>query len=554
MLQKLIFYQNKSTIGAAFILAVASLVSRLFGLLRDRLLASTFGASFELDMYYAAFRLPDLVYNILIVGALSVSFIPLFAEHFAKSREGAWKYTINIFNILFLALVALSIILIVFARPLVSVIAPGFSGAELETTVALSRIMFLSPLLLGLSAVAGGVLHYFKRFLVYSIAPVVYNIGIIIGITVFFPFVGLYGLAWGVVLGALLHFIVQMIFARGCGFSWTSFFDFGDRSLRKTFSMMAPRTISTASSQINFWFITAIASLLATGSIAVFNFAHNLSYIPIGIFGITFAMAVFPDLAKSEAEKNREQFLREVSYGFRVIFFLTFPLGFVFYILRAHIVRIILGVGAFGWVDTRLTAAVLGILSLSVFAQSMIPFLARSFFALKDTKTPTILTLIFVALNIVFTFSFLDFFESNGTAITQFLRISDLADVRILALPLAFSVTHVIQFALLLWWLSRRVRLPKSEMLRSAARVVIATLATIPVTYISLYGAANFLSTDTFFGISMQALIAFVMGASIYLFVMVALRSPELISIYNAFHSRLSFKPTVITQLENGKL
>lgn len=553
MLKKLISYQNKTTIGAAFILALASLLSRAFGLIRDRLLAGTFGASAELDIYYAAFRLPDLIYNILIVGAVSVSFIPLFADYFINNKEAAWKYTVNLFNILFIALVGVSLILILFSTPLIRLIAPGFSGDAFVTTVALSRVMFLSPLLLGLSAIAGGVLHYFKRFLIYSLAPILYNIGIIIGITIFFPFFGLYGLAWGVVLGALLHLLIQLISVRSCGFSWTSFIDFKDASIWKTFSMIAPRTISTASSQINFWFITAIASLLASGSIAIFNFAYNLSYIPIGIFGITLAMATFPELAKSEARQDREQFLYNVSYGLRTIFFLTFPIGFMFYILRAHIVRIVLGVGAFGWVDTRLTAAVLGILALSVFAQSIIPFLARSFFALKDTKTPTILTVIFVVLNIVLTFFFVGMFSGDGRFIADFLRIEDLPDIRILGPALGFSIANIVQCVLLLWLLFQRVMLPKQELIQSAWRVLIGTVVALPVTYISLYGAANFLSTDTFFGIALQALIAFVMGGSIYCFVMITLRSPEIVSLYNIFRSRLPFKVPIVSQQENGR-
>ena len=552
MLRKILNYQNRSTIGAAFILAAAALVSRLFGLLRDRLLASNFGASLELDVYYAAFRLPDLVYNILIVGAISAAFIPLFAERFNRNKEEAWRYAGNLFNFVLLSLVVISVALIIFARPIVSLIVPGFDKEALNLTVNLSRIMFLSPLFLGLSSIFTGVLHYFKRFFIYSLAPIFYNIGIIVGIILFFPIFGLLGLALGVVLGALLHFLVQLPMVSNSGFKWRWFLRLKEKSLWQTLTLIIPRTIASASSQINLWVITAIASLLAAGSISVFNFAHNLSFLPIGIFGISLAIAVFPNLVQSQVQQNREQFFNDFSQGFRLIFFFTFPLGFIFYILRAQIVRVVLGAGEFGWIDTRLTAAVLGLFSISIFAQSLIPFLARAFFAIKNTKIPTLLTIIFVATNVVLSLIFVRVIDS-GSFLAGFLRIDDLSDVRVVALPLAFSLAHFLQLGLMLGWLKHEINLPLARIGSSALKVILATAIALPVTYISLYGAANFLNTETFVGIFSQGVIGGLMGLSIYFFIMILLRSQELVSIQAALRSRLSFKFPRIFQSENGK-
>ncbi|RJQ14623.1 murein biosynthesis integral membrane protein MurJ [Candidatus Parcubacteria bacterium] len=553
MLKKIFAYQNSSTIGAAAILAVASLISRFFGLIRDRLLAAKFGASLELDIYYAAFRLPDLIFNILIVGAISAAFIPLFAEQIAKDKASAWRYTNNLFNFVLLSVVFIGIFLIVFTKPVVALIAPGFEAQALAKAVQLSKIMFLSPLFLGLSSIVSGVLQYFKRFLITAIAPIFYNIGIIVGIILFLPKFGLVGLAFGVVLGALLHLLIQWPLLKKLGFSWRPFIEIKDRNLWQTLTLMIPRTIASISSQINLWVITAIASLLAVGSIAIFNFSQNLSYLPIGIFGITLAVAIFPNLAQSEAIQDKNKFFQDFSQGFRLIFFFTFPLGLFFYSLRAHLVRVVLGAGAFSWVDTRLTAACLGIFALSIFAQSLIPYLSRAFFAIKDTRTPTILAVIFVAINVIFALLFVKIMSPQNFLATL-LRIDDLEDIRVIALPLAFSLATIIQFCLMFWFLQRKIKFSMFELAASAEKVIFASLTAVAVTYLTLYGAVNFLETNTFTGIFIQGLISGLVGVSIYLFIMILARSSELALIYSVFRSKLRQKIPSDFQSENGKI
>ncbi|GAI37346.1 unnamed protein product [marine sediment metagenome] len=179
-------------LSAAFILAAAALASRILGLIRDRLLAGQFGAGDELDIYYTAFRLPDLVFSILIMGAISSAFIPIFAQYFRKNKKEAWQLTSGVLNLALLCLIVVAGILVIFAPFIISLIAPGFSGAKREMTILLTRIMFLSPIILGISSILGGVLQYFHRFLIYSLAPILYNIGIIIGILIFVPAQGWY--------------------------------------------------------------------------------------------------------------------------------------------------------------------------------------------------------------------------------------------------------------------------------------------------------------------------------------------------------------------------
>src|SRR3989338_3687670 len=209
MLNKIFNGQSKTIASAAMIVGAASLVSRLLGVLRDRVLAGEFGAGPELDMYYSAFRLPDLIFNLIVLGALSAGFIPVFTDYL-KHRDKAWELANIVLNLLLIIVVLVSGLLIFLTPWLMEIIVPGFKDQQLATTIALTRIMFLSPILLAISGIWGGILQSFKQFFIYSLAPIMYNIGIIIGALYFTTFWGLFGLVWGVVLGAFLHLLIQL--------------------------------------------------------------------------------------------------------------------------------------------------------------------------------------------------------------------------------------------------------------------------------------------------------------------------------------------------------
>ncbi len=532
VINRLLNNKSKTIFSAAFILVVTALTSRVLGLLRDRLLAGRFGAGDKLDIYFTAFRLPDLVFNIIIVGAISSVFIPIFTEYFHKDDKEAWQLTNNVLNLVLLFLMALVVVLIIFAPFIISLIAPGFSGAKREMTILLTRIMFLSPILLGVSSIFSAVLQYFHRFLIYSLAPIVYNIGIIIGILFFVPKFGLVGLAWGVVLGALLHVLIQLPSTIYSGFRWQPIFNIFHTGVRKIIKLMIPRTIGIAGDQINFLVITAIASTLVSGSIAVFNLANNLQYVSIGIFGIAFATAVFPSLSRAFAKKENDSFSKDFSSTFSRVLFLIIPLSVLFFILRAQIVRVILGTGAFGWVDTRLTAAALGIFSISIFAQSLIPLVSRAFYACRDTKTPVLISLASIFLNIIFSFLFVWLLGSVSifnSWISNVLKLQGLRSMAILGLPLAFSLAEIFNFVVLIkifakkigWW-------HPSYLLRSVLRIIFATLCMSIITYGSLYALNLFFDTRTFIGIFLQGTLAAGIGVAVYCLMMLLLGAPEM--------------------------
>jgi putative peptidoglycan lipid II flippase len=531
MVKKLLNHSSKTIFSAAVILAVMTLTSRILGLFRDRLLAGKFGAGDALDAYFAAFRLPDLIYSILVMGAISSAFIPVFAHYWQKDEKEAWHLTSGILNLISLGLIFLAIIFIFFAPSLISLIAPGFSGEKREITIMLTRIMFLSPIFLGISSILSGVLQYFNRFFISSLAPIMYNVGIIVGIIFFVPHFGLIGLAWGVVLGAFLHLLIQVPSAIFSGFRWTNVFTFYHEGIKKIVKLTIPRTVGLAGTQINFWVITAIASTLASGSIAIFNLSNNLQYVPIGIIGISFATASFPKLAKSFVDKDKENFARSFFSTFNQIIFWVLPISIGFFLLRAQIVRIVLGTGQFGWADTRLTAAALGIFSFSIFAQSLIPLISRAFYSFHDTKTPVLISLFSIAANIIFSFFFVWILKQGNlfsSFINNTLKLAGLEDISILGLAIAFSLSSLLNFFVLIRFFSKRVDFWRHRsILDSLVKTVLSCAIMAVVVYAMLNALALFLDTRTFVGIFLQALISAVLGLVVYFLSSLVLKSEE---------------------------
>ncbi|OGD41741.1 murein biosynthesis integral membrane protein MurJ, partial [Candidatus Azambacteria bacterium RIFCSPLOWO2_02_FULL_42_10] len=359
--------------SAALIVAFFSLISRLFGLWRDRLLAGQFGASRTLDIYFAAFKVPDLVYNLLIVGAISSAFIPIFYERLTKDKNEAWQFAANVLNVLIFALIIFSAVLMIFAPQLINLVAPGFDSASKELAIKISRILFLSPLLLGISAFAAALLQAFSKFLITALAPIFYNLGIIFGIVYLTPRYGIWGLAHGVIIGALLHFLIQVPALAGTGFRLRALLNFKESGLIKMAKLWLPRTLSLLAFQINGVFLTAIASILATGSIAIFHFADNLRWVPIGIVGIAFSTAAFPAMSLSYAQGKKDLFLKRFSLAVKQAMFIVIPLSLFIFALRAQIIGIVLRTGNFSVQDARLTAAMLGIFAFGIFAAALFP-------------------------------------------------------------------------------------------------------------------------------------------------------------------------------------
>jgi len=443
MLKRFLNKQTNTISKAAYILAASSIISALLGLFRDRLLASHFGASANLDIYYTAFRIPNFVFGVLISGGIIAAFMPIFAKTYSQNKEQGWALTNNVLNVFSLLMAVLCLALVVLAPWVVKLIAPGFSPANQQQTATLTRIMLLSPFFFALSNILSAVLQHFNLFFVFALSPILYNLGIIFGILFFVKKFGLLGLAFGIVLGAVLHFLVQVPSIFQVGFKYKPIFDLKSKSLKRIFYLMIPRTFSAAVSHINLIVITAIASTLEQGSISIFNFAEHLRGIPIGIIGSSFAVAAYPFLTKSIAKGDKQEFANSFLLAFKQTLFYIMPLSFLLFIFKNPIAQVVLQVGAFSATATQQTATVLGLFAFSVFAFALMPLFARAFFAFKNTKTPFFISLISVLLNISLSFILVYLF--------RLYLINPL-----FALPLAFSISGIIQLCLLCFFLLKK--------------------------------------------------------------------------------------------------
>lgn len=535
VLKKIFRKRSSGITAAAVLIGIFSLFSRILGIVRDRILAGRFGAGDVLDAYYSAFRIPDLIYNLIVLGALSAGFIPIFSSLIKKMRHDgndffcsskkenkeAWNLVSNILNILVFSLLGLSLLGAIFAPSLISVIAPGFSDELKQTAVMMTRIMFLSPVFLGISSILGGVLQSFKNFLVFSIAPIFYNLGIICGAVFFVPVLGVSGLAWGVVFGAFMHMLVQIPSVKALGFSWKFIIDIYDKNLRKILAMMVPRTLSLAIAQINLLVITIIASTLDSGSLAVFNFANNLQSFPIGIFGISFAVAAFPTLAASAFDHKK--LISHFSHALRQILFFIIPSTVLLITLRAQIIRVVLGTGEFSWRDTILTMDTLGFFAISLFAQATIPLLVRVFYARENSKTPFYIGLIVVFVNV-----FLSLFLGKRMGVS--------------GLALAFSLSSILNVMILWMWLYFEVGdLDQRRIVGSVIKFFIAALVSGFFIQVGKVLIWPFIDMTRFWGVFVQGAVAGTIGLVVYFLLCYLLKSEEMLDFLEVLKKKMPF-------------
>src|SRR3989339_168363 len=517
-----IFHSSYKTVtAAAIMLSGASLISRLVGIVRDRVLAHNFGAGPIMDAYYTAFKVPDLIYNLLIVGAVTAGFIPTFTKLFqSDDKNPAWKLANNLLNILAIGLIVLCGIGALTVPYFAHFIAPGFTGENLARVINYTRIMFLSPLILGVSMITGGILQSLRRFTLYSFAPVFYNFGIIVGAVGLVPIIGDIGLAWGVILGAALHCALQIYGASHAGYRWKFWFDLKDANTRLMGKLMVPRTLGVAATQISQVAFTMIATLLPIGSVAVFNYANNLQGLPIGIIGIPFALAVFPLLSEAVAKNDDRQFIAYVSGTARKIILLIVPFTILFLLLRAQIVRVVLGSGSFDWTATISTADTLAFFALGMLAQSLIPLLARAFYALSDTKTPFIAGVIAELIGIIFALLLYKRLGTPGLALATTIA----ATLNLIFLTASFR--HLAK------GLEEKILLPmlfKTSVAGLIMAVVVQYLKT-PL--------AKIFNQDYFWGIFGQGAVAGIVGVAVYALLCYILRIQEFVEIAGSLRKR----------------
>ncbi|MGQ9586245.1 MAG: murein biosynthesis integral membrane protein MurJ [Anaerolineae bacterium] len=370
----------------------AFLLSRLLGLARELIIGQQFGTSGDLDAYLAAFRVPDLLFQLVAGGALASAFIPTFSSYLAREdEEDAWLLVSHVVNALLLVLAACSLLAAWLAPSLVAwVVAPGFPPEQQALTARLMRLMLISPAVFAVSGVLMGVLNSFGRFFLPALAPAAYNLCIILGAVLLGPRLGVQGLALGAVAGSLLHLGVQLPGLKAVGPRYAPVLDPRFPGLREVIRLMLPRSVGLGVVQLNFLVNTVLASGLATGSLAALNYAWLLMLLPQGVLAQAVATAVFPTFSTLAAQSRLEAMRDTLADTLRALLFLALPASVGLFFLRGSLVEVLLQRGAFTPHSTAMVVAALGFYAFGLVAHSALEVIARAFYALHDTLTPVL--------------------------------------------------------------------------------------------------------------------------------------------------------------------
>lgn len=513
--------------AAAYILALSSLLSSLLALLRDRLLAHLFGAGPELDIYYAAFRIPDAVF--IGIGAL-VSAYMLIPELSRRDEAGQRRYLDSVvtgFGLMVALVGACAAVAApwILARAFPLIVASG----GLEELTTLTRILLLQAMFLGFSNVAAAVTQFKHRYALYAVSPLVYNLGIIFGAWILYPVYGLAGLAWGVVIGAGAHVGIQLPSIARDGYlrhvpvlsEFSAFLE--------TVRLSLPRALSLSMNQIAFFALLALAGTLTAGSISVFTFAYNLQGVPLAIIGASYATAAFPTLAYAYSKGKSDVFLAQLSIAARQILFWSIPAIALVVVLRAHIVRAVLGSGAFDWTDTRLTAAALALFAISLTAQSLSLLLIRACYASGKTLVPFVVSAVGAGLTIALGVELLNVVQHRGISdfLEVFLRVEDVAGTEILMLSLAYAVASIVSALALVMYFQIRFGTFFAEISRTFGESLAAAFAAGAAAYATLHVIGDITLASTVLSVLLKGAAAGALGCMAAIVVYFMLGSRE---------------------------
>lgn len=433
--KRLFVSPQSSVLSAATIIMFMVAASRVLGLIRQRTLAHFFAPS-ELSLFFAAFRLPDLIFEVLVFGTFSSAFIPVFTKALKKGNSDAWEIAGNVANISLLIFGLFALVAGIFADRLYALFAPGFGPTEQVQIVKIARILFVAQGFFVISYVLTGVLESLRRFLIPALAPLFYNLGIILGTFILSPRINLLAPAIGVFVGAFFHFLIQLPLAIKLGFRFIPSIHL-TKEVKKIGKLAAPRIIELSFLQISKTVELFLASLISTASYTYYTFGNSLQLLPVGLFGTSIAKAALPTLAR-QAE-NKKQFRETLFNALYQIVFLVLPVATVLIVLRIPLVRLVFGTEIFDWEATVQTGLVVSSFAVGVVFQAAVALLARAFYALNDTKTPVAISITGIIMIVTINFIFVR-------------RLS----LPVWGLALAFSIGSAYQACLLFYLLSKR--------------------------------------------------------------------------------------------------
>lgn len=434
--RKIFFSPQSSVLSAATIIMLMVVASRVLGLFRQRALANFFTPS-ELSLFFAAFRLPDLVFEVLVFGTFSSAFIPVFTRALKKGHREAWEIAETVTNIGLVVFIFLAGLVILLSKNLYGILAPGFSLENRDQIVALTKILFTAQGFFVVSYVLTAVLESSRRFLIPAIAPLFYNLGIILGTIFLSRSMGLMGPVIGVVCGAAMHCLIQLPLAIKLGFRFKPVIKITE-DVKKIGRLALPRIIEVSFLQITKSVELSLASVISAASYTFFTFGNTLQLLPVGLFGTSIAKAALPTLARQAEDKG--EFRRTLFGALYQMAFLVLPVATILIVLRIPVVRLIFGTDIFNWESTVQTGMVVSAFALGVFFQAANALMARGFYALHDTRTPVIISLTAIVLNIA----------------------ADIVLIKVLHLPVwglaaAFSFGSFLQSILLFIFINRKI-------------------------------------------------------------------------------------------------
>jgi putative peptidoglycan lipid II flippase len=537
MVKRIFTFLNKEFHGvneAALLLGGFTFLSQILGLFRDRILAHVVGIGPVLDVYYAAFRIPDFLY-ISIASLASITVLMPFLMDKLNTEDGgasARRFLNNVFSAYMLFMLGISLVIALLMPYIAHYIAPGFDTTQIDLLVVTSRIMLLSPICIGLSNLVGTVTQLFKNFFVFSLSPIFYNIGILFGIFFLYPRWGVYGLSLGVICGAVMHLLIQVpvVWSKGFFPRFTSHIRWAE--VFQVVKLSAPRTIALSANSLAFMVLIAMASTLKAGSISLFTFSYNLQSVPVGIIGISYSVAAFPILVRSFSMKDMDNFILHITSAARQIIFWSLPIMTLMIVIRAQIIRVALGSSTFSWADTRLTAAAFSFFIISLVTQGLVLLFVRGYYAAGNTKKPLLVNVFSSLMVIVFAYVLIHVFQVYPQIlihIESVLRVSGVPGTRMLALPIAYTLGSLLNF-FLIWILFKKdfLQSKSSHLYKTFIQSVASALVMGGVAYYALNLFDDVFSLSTGRGVFLQGFISGCLGIACGVCVLILMKNKEL--------------------------
>jgi len=541
---------------AALLLGVFTLLSQILGLVRDRLFTSTIGAGSELDIYYASFQVPDIIFN-LIATLVSVTVIlPVLIKMINKDgNEKSFAFFSQVFTSFFVLVIGVSVVAYFLLPTIAPIVAPGFTPEQILELVHVSRIVLLSPIILGISNLFGSVTQMMRRFVLFAISPLLYNIGIIVGIVFFYKIFGLIGLAYGVVLGSLLHAVIQ-IPALIQDKMFPKFVRIRDWAMIKSMALISlPRTFGLVINSLTLLVLIAFATTIQEGAVSIFRLSMNLQNVPLALIGASFSVAAFPTLARNFSDGRTKEFIENIQNAARQIIFWSIPLTILFVVLRAQIVRVILGSQAFSWDDTRLAAATLAMFVISVTAQSLILLFTRAFYATGDTRQPVFINFISAFITIGFSLLISYGYQQSTVIqdiITQVLRIEGVSGVRVVMLASAYSLGSILNaLVLILMFKRRHLKDNHLALWRTFSESLLGSLVIGLTAYVTLNVTDSLFNLNSFGGIFGQGALSGIFALVIGGWIFYLLDNKEFLGVKNALRRKFKGIGTVPVSRED---